>query len=336
MNSVSIGDLARVFQSRHLTTGLKSDLTRLGQELSTGIRSDISTAVSGDFGPIADIERLLTTLQARKTVTAEATILSASMQTALDAIQENGRSISPSLLSVQSNANAATRQVVARNARERFDMVVTALNTQAGGRTLFGGAATDRAAIATSADMLAALNVITAPETTAAGVVAAVDAWFDAPGGGFETIGYQGSASAAGPFQLDEGEVVNLDFRADASALRDVMKSFAMASLVADGTLAGDAVEQAELLALAGERLIAGDQSLTSFRAEIGMMQERIETASVRNSARQTSLEIARNDLIAVDPYETASRLEAAFTQLETYYAVTVRLSNLKFTDYMR
>ena len=336
MNSVSIGDMARIFQSRHLTTGLKADLTRLGQELSTGIRADISDVVAGDFGPIADIERLLTTLDARRNVTAEASILADTMQTTLDAIQKHGRATSLTLLSVQSNQSSATRQVTADNARERFDMIVTSLNTHAGGRTLFGGAATDRAALASADNMMAAISVAIAGQTTATGVAGVVDAWFDTPLGGFETIGYLGSKNALGPFQTGDGEKVGLDFRADNSAIREVLKGFAMASLVADGSFTGSSQEQSNLLTMSGERMINADQDLTTFRADLGMSQERIETASVRNSAQRTALEIARNDLISADPYETATKLEAAYTQLETYYTVTARLSRLKFTDFMR
>ncbi len=336
MSSISIGDLARTFQSRTLTTELKADLTRLGRELSTGIRSDISSALSGDFGPIADIKRLLTTLEARRTATIEADILTNTMQVSLEAVQENGREMSLSLLSLQGNQNAATHEMIANDARARFDMIVTSLNAHAGGRTIFGGAASDRAALASSSDMLAALVTATTGETTANGVIAAVDAWFDTPSGGFETMGYLGSENALGSFQLGEGEVVGIQARADDTALREVMKSFALASLAAEGVLSTNPSEQASLLTTAGQRMMGGDQDLTALRAEIGALQARIETASVRNAAQQTSLELARNDLISVDPFQTASELEAAYTRLETFYTVTVRLSRLTFTDFMR
>lgn len=336
MNSVSIGDMARMFQSRMLTTGLKMDLSRFGKELATGIHSDVSSAVSGDFGQLADIERLLTTLDARRNTTTEASTISASMQTVLDAIQENSRATSSNLLSMQSSENEATRKILASNARERFDMITSSLNTHAGGRTLFAGAATDSPAIASSADILAALNIATAAETTAAGVAGVVDAWFDTPLGGFETVGYLGSENPMGPFQIGEGNTIHVDFRADDPSLRDVLKGFALASLVAEGALSGSEQEQSELLNLAGEKLFASDQNLTTFRGQLGLQEEKIEVMTVQNSAQKSSLELMRNSLITVDPYETATKMEAAYSQLETYYTVTARLSSLKFTDYMR
>ncbi len=336
MNPVSIGDLARTFQGRQLTTGLKADLSRLTRELTTGVREDISTALSGDFGPMADIERLLTTLKSRQTAASEAGFVTQAMQTSLEAVQENGRALSSALLTVQSADNAATRQIISSNARVRFSMVTSSLNTHAGGRTLFGGGATDRAALASSSDMLAALKTAATGQTTAAGVEAIVDAWFDTPGGGFETVGYLGSVSPMGVFQMGEGERVQPDFRADDPALREVMKGFALAALVGEGVLTGNDAEELQLLNLAGERTIAADQSITAMRADIGIVQERIEASSTRIAAEKTALQLARNELIAVDPYEAASELEATYTQLETFYTVTARLARLNFTDFMR
>ena len=71
-------------------------------------------------------------------------------------------------------------------------------------------------------------------------------------------------------------------------------------------------------------------------RAEIGSAQAHIENASARNAAEKTALEISRNELVAVDPYETATRLEAVRNQLDTLYALTVRMSRLSLAEYMK
>lgn len=336
MNPVSIGDLARLFQGRQLAGSLKANLTRLSREMTTGLRDDISSALSGDFGPMADIERLLTTVKSRQTSASEAAFVTEAMQTSLESIQENGRALNSALLTVRDTDNATTRQAIAQNARERFSMLTDTLNTNIAGRTLFGGGATDRAAIASASDMLAALKAATAAETNADGVIAVVDDWFDTPGGGFETSGYLGSDTPMAVFQFGAGDRVQPDFRADDPALREVMKGFALAALVGEGTLAGNPTGQIALLRAAGERMVNADQALTSLRAELGLAQERIEDADTRLSAEQTSLELARNQLIAVDPYEAASELEATYSQLETFYTVTSRLARLNFTDFMR
>jgi len=332
----TIGDLARIFQSRQLTTGIKADISRLSEELTTGVRTDPIGSAVGDFGPRARMERLLTTLGARKTATSEAAFLTEVMQTTLDSVQENTRATGQSLLALTGNEYVALINVKASAARQGFDQVISALNSNAAGRTMFGGAATDRAALASADEILAALVSAVAAETTPAGVAQAVDDWFDTPGGGFETVAYLGSTAPMGAFQIGESDVVKPDIRADDPALRGVMKSFAMAALVTEGILAGTSDGPAGLLQIASERLVAADQSLTELRAGLGEMQEKIETATATNSAMETTIKLSRNDLIAVDPYETASRLEASYSQLETYYTLTARLSRLNFTDFLR
>ncbi len=331
----STGDLARIFQARRMTTGIKQDLARLGQELTTGIRQDIGTAVSGDFSPIARIEHTLATLQARKVVTDEAGFAASAMQVALETVQNSGRTTSQGLLSLQGNAGEANRTAAAQNARDHLETVIAALNTNVGGRSLFAGAATDRAALIDPATLMADLTAAVSGATTAADVVAGVDAWFDTPGGGFETTAYLGADEPMGAFQIAEGRSVSLDVRADDPALREMLKGLALAALVSEGVLAGNSIGQTTLLTTAGERLIAADHDLTALRADIGVVEEEIENVAVSNEARMTSLKISRNDLVGVDPYETASEMEAAYNQLETYYTVTARLARLKFTDYL-
>ncbi len=328
--------MARVFQSRLLTSGLKADISQLGQELTTGIRSDPLPKGSADFGPITRIERVLTTLEARRTVTAEANVVTDVMQTALGNVQENVRDGAQALLSLQGNAYDTVISVEASAARVRFEQVVSALNSNAAGRSMFAGAATDRPALANATDILTALQAAVASETTPAGVIQTVDAWFDTPGGGFEAMAYLGSNSPLGAFQISDDNTVRPDVKADDPALREAMKAFALTALAGEDIPSNAVGDRAALLQAAGEKLIAADQSLTVLRARLGQYQEQIEAAAAANDAMRTTLELSRNELIAVDPYETASRLEASYSQLETYYTLTARLSRLNFTDYLR
>ena len=64
--------------------------------------------------------------------------------------------------------------------------------------------------------------------------------------------------------------------------------------------------------------------------------EARVEDAAARLSARGTALEIARNDMSAADPYETATKLQNVQLQLETHYTLTARLSRLSLTEYLR
>ena len=332
----TFGDMASAFHSRTMSARLKSDMSRLGVELTTGIKTNIGAAVSGDFGPIAGIEHSLKTLESYKVATNEASTVASAMQHSLGAIQTQSQELSAGLLTATTSRGATLIKATAHDAEQKFLATVSQLNTNVMGRSLFSGAATDRPALAKGEDMLAALKVEIAGETTAAGVSARIDAWFDDPGGGFETVGYLGSDNPAGPIRLGNGETAELDMQADNQEIRDVLKAIAKSAVMADGALDGRIDEQLLLTKAAGEGLLTANDSFTLARANVGALEARIENVSTRNEAEKSALEISRNELIAADPYDTATELQAAYGQLESLYTVTARMSQLKFTDYMR
>jgi len=335
MTSISIGDLARTFQLRRYSTTLKSDLNRLGAELTTGQKSDLGASLAGDFGPLAGIERSLRTIAAYKTANTETAGLLAAAQSALEATQNMGEELTSGLLTAASARDSTLINATSQDARQKFSAVVSVLNTRVADRSLFAGAATDQPALATGDAMMEEIKLAIAGETTASGIVAAVDAWFDTPGGGFETTGYLGSTQDMGPLMIADGDKVQMSLRADDTVIRETLKGFALAGLVAEGALSGDIEAQAELVSTAAERMLTSDGDLTNMRARIGTIEARIENAQARNASEASAYELARAELVSADPYETATRLEAVYSQIETLYTVTARIANLSFADYM-
>jgi flagellar hook-associated protein 3 FlgL len=91
-----------------------------------------------------------------------------------------------------------------------------------------------------------------------------------------------------------------------------------------------------QVVGLAATSLLQNDTDRAFLRGNLGFAQARIEQAQTRNESEIAALEIARSDLLSIDPYEAATRLEAAQTQLETLYSVTARLSRLRLVDFLR
>lgn len=336
MNTFSIGDLANTFQVRRQTAGLKADLTRLSTELTSGRKTDLGAALAGDFGPYAGIERSLKAVAAYTTANTEAAGMLAASQLALENVQSIGDDLSPALLTASSARDVTLIGATAEDARQKLFAVVSTFNTSVADRTLFGGAATDRPALATGEEMLAELTLAVAGETSAAAIEAVVDSWFDDAGGGFETNGYLGSSDDMGPLLIAEDETVAIGVRADDQVVRDTLKGYALAALIAEGALDGNVEEQAALVSAAAEKMLTAEGDLTNLRARIGAVEARIENAQARNAAEAAAYEIARTELIGADPYETATELEAVYAQIETLYTVTARIAGLSFTDYMR
>ncbi|KEP70296.1 flagellar hook protein [Thioclava dalianensis] len=337
MAYLSIGDMAQNYTLRHHNAQLKSTLNRLSEEVVTGEKKDTGAALGGDFSAFSGINRSLTMLESYKIVTSEATLALDTMQASLGTIQSLSDQIGATILSSSNEANPTLVDAAVADASVMFDTVISALNTNAAGQYLFSGIARDTAPLPTPDDLLAALTTEIAGATTAQEVVSRVSDWFDAPpgGGGFLDTAYQGDDSQPVSYRVADSEVTQITSSAADPRLRDVLKGFAIAALTADGLFAGNAAMRGQLAAASGEAIMTGNYTLTSLVADIGAHQGRVADAATRNAAEGTALQIARNGLVAADPYETASALEAMTTQLETLYTLTGRLSRLTLADYI-
>jgi flagellar hook-associated protein 3 FlgL len=328
--------MAQGYLLRRQNVKLSSEMSRLAQELASGQTADLSRHLNGNYSYLGDIERNLRVLGGFDTAAKEARLFTGAMQSSLELVQTTTSELSAILISARNTALPEAMSAMSTKAAGEFDTLVSALNTTIAGRTLFGGARTDATALASSDDIMSAVKAAVAGEVTMAGILAAVDNWFDAPGGGFATIGYMGDTNGLAPFHLGEGEAIDLDLRADDAAIRALLKHTSIAAIAADPSQGYPPDLQAELLSTAGENLISAQSKLTQIRADLGYAEERIDETATRIAAERTSLEYAKGELLAADPYETATRLESVQFQLESLYTATVRLSQLSLVGYMR
>lgn len=331
----TLGDLSSTFLLSRQTFALKSEVQRRSSELATGKASDLSRAVRGDYRALSEVTRGLALAETERITIAEARGFAGAAQLALGIAQDQTEALSGTLLAVPATPTLPTLAGAGSTARMALDAVIGALNEKTADRAIFAGDATDGAALAPAETMMADLEAAVAAETTAAGVIAAVDAWFDTPGGGFDQSGYTGSASALAPFRLGENESASLDVTAADPGLRAVLKGVALAALLDGPTLAGDVAAREEVARAAATRTIAASGELTEIRAGLGATEATIEAASVRRETETAALEEARGTLTGVDPFEAATRLESARTQLETLYALTARVSRLSLVNYL-
>lgn len=337
MSFASLGDLAQHFQLRRQNVEVQKSIQSLTREMTTGVRSDLPKALGGDFTTLGAIERSLGAIKSWNVATSEASLFAGTLQESLGTVQDLGTGIASSLAASGSTASANAIDALAIDTKSRFQSAVAALNTQVTGRYLLSGSATDHPPLASADDMLAALQTATAGIATVNGVVAAVDAWFDAPAGsgGFLDLAYGGSAAPPGPFPIGDGESAGITTTAADPRIVTTLKGFAMGALVATGTLAGDTAARGSLLQNSGTRLLGAGNGLVAMRAEIGGTEARVAAAATRNAAAAGTLELARTKLVSADPYDTATALEQAQTQLQTLYTLTARLSKLSLADYL-
>ncbi|SMR82305.1 flagellar hook-associated protein 3 FlgL [Aliiroseovarius halocynthiae] len=336
MSIPTFGDMASTFLSRRHNTQMRQELTRLSTEMSTGRKTDLGSSTTGGIGAVAGIEHSLKLMAAHKQATTEARLMADTTQVALTTIHTQALDLSNGLIAARSANNATLLQTTAVDAEQKFASIISKLNTDAGGRSLFAGSATDQPALADADTIIGELMTAIAGEVTATGIAAQIDDWFNTPGGGFETLGYLGADESYGPIRLGNGETATLPVRANDDEIRGLLSAVAKTVVLAQGALNGDLDQQQTLAEMSSNALLGAIDRTTLLQARVGAVEARIENAVAHNTAEQQALELSYNNLTAADPYETATRLEQLYGQMEAMYMTTARLSKLSFTDYMR
>lgn len=331
MNSLSLGDLANSLMLQQRGSALKTEMSRLTQELTSGQTSDVKGVLAGNYSYLVGIETGLSTLKADKVATTEASQFTNSMQLVLGTVQDQAMGFATDLITVASGGLDSVAVQTGNEALEVLKSTIGAFNTSIAGRSLFAGAATDKLPLGDAEDVIAELRTVLAGVTGASSKLLEIDNWFSDPAG-FEATIYHGSNSGVAPFDLSASEALTVDIKATDEGIRDTLKNLAIAS---DDIVDVDAAEREVLLRTAGERLLTNQDDLTAIRAKVGYAEARIESIATRNASESVSLEYAKGSLLEADPYETAIRLEEVQFQLQSLYTVTAKTSKLSLVNFL-
>ena len=331
MSLTSIGDLAQSFVLRRSMGATKAEIQRLTRETTSGLVTDVVRHLKGDLGALGAVRADLRRTESLQTARAAAQLFVDGQQTVLQELNDRAAALAAPLISAGSSGQSSTLTTMALNAHAALDETVQALNTQVAGRSLFSGTATDQPALPGSAALLASLRGAVSGLTSAHAISAAVDDWFAAPTG---FAAAYGGDRPIGQLTIAKGQEVTLTLTAEAPAIRESLRGFALATLAGDAGLP-DAT-RSELMSIAGEALLSAGAARADLAADLAVAQNRISEAQAQNSSAATALGIAEVDLIGIDDYDAATRLSAAQSRLETIYAITTRLSALSLVNYLK
>ena len=168
MTLPSIGDLTLPTLLRNRAFDAKTDVTRLSQELSTGITQNKSEAVRYDFAALSGIERSIAMAESFRTSANEAGLFVEAAQGALGLVQSQ---VEDSFAAISLAVNAGTQTSIDASRNEvnsRFRAAVSALNQSIGGRSLFAGRTTDAPPLADAQTIIDALQPVALASATAA------------------------------------------------------------------------------------------------------------------------------------------------------------------------
>ncbi|MBD3764387.1 MAG: flagellar biosynthesis protein FlgL [Rhodobacterales bacterium] len=326
----SIGDLGMALLLRRNSVRIETDLMRLTEEMATGRVADVTRHLNGNLSALAAIDASRARLAAFAGPVAQATLFTRIQQESLGLIDQTATDLSSGLILATDTGDPTQIQGLATDAAQDFAAALGALNARAGETVVFSGTAAGTAAVLPADQILAALDAVVAGATTGAEVMARVTDWFADP------ANWYAGGDPRGPMDVGPQAEVTLDVTAADPALRDTLAAMAAVAMIDRGALAGDPQAQSELARAAGETLLAGQSARVDLAARLGTVEARIAEAGTRNEAEIAALDMARNNLVLADPYETAVALEEAQLRLETLYALTARLSGLSLAEYLR
>ncbi|MDZ7906059.1 MAG: flagellin [Cypionkella sp.] len=333
MTTISYGDLAQSFLLRRQNVTTKTEMQLLQTEVVTGQSRDITAKVRGDVVPLAGLDASVARLNGYQTLAREQLLVMGAMQTALNTVHDLSSNLAEFLIGVSTGVSETRVAAAGTTARSNLETVVSALNTRFGDRSIFSGMATSSPALADANSLLSAAETAITGLTAPADIETALGAWFDSPTG-FEANVYQGGAPLA-PLSVAAGEEASMPITALDPAIKATLKGLTMAALLDRGLLAGNFEERQNIANRAGLSLLQTNTDRAYLTGRLGAVEAQVQAAAARNSAEVTSLEIVRNDITLVDPYEAASKLQDTQSQLEKIYTLTARMTRLSLMDYL-
>jgi len=336
MTWLSLGSLALPHQLQRQGVQLRNEISQLGVELTSGQSSDPAQHLRGETGALSVLTARLSRLDAYEQ---NARMLSARAeitQTALGRANSARERVSSGMLAASVvSADSASLTSAGVAAQGALQDVITSLNQRFGGQALFSGVATDATPLPDVASLMGAVLPLVSGLDSAAAVSSAVQSAFMSPGGLFETSLYQGGDVASGAL-LDTGSNAPAQPTAADPALRGLLAGLVTSALTADPAMSLG-LDQRRALAQSGAEALLGNASgLSALQGQIGETQALLDGKLLQYQTEQDALTTARQDLIGIDPYKAATRLEEARTQLETLYTVTARTARLSLAEYLR
>jgi len=327
-------DLARQFVSQSQAQTLKSAQTKLSTELATGQTSDPVRHLNADMSVLADMKQKIATAKSYRQTNQEVSHFLDVTQTTLSALKNTATEFLTAIQIGMESELPSTKAHIQNEADRTLSFVVNALNTAVAGRHAFSGQLTSTPPLISPSDLKAEIRTLIGGLTTSNDIQSALEDYFRA-GGQFETNAYQGSSLDLHPIQISENTSIRPDFRADDVSIRSLLEStfLSMAAVETPGLSLND---KRELLTAAQSISMTARDQFVDISGQVGLMQYQVEKSQTEISAQISTAELVQNELLTVDAFDTASRLEEINTRIEFLYTVTARARNLSFLEFMR
>lgn len=319
-------------QSRQ-NADIRARLQTVGQETITGRRSDVVQATQGRVGEAFLLEKASSDITRQRSMADLASARVSGTASSISTIRETVLEFASSSRVTLAQEGVADLVLVSETSFDNLSHVMSALNSRSGSRYLFGGTQSANSPLASANDLTDAIKaqISGAPDTATA--IAAIDDYFNQPGGAFETDTYSGSAAEGPRLHVTDSKSFDPLPKANDQVFRDVMQGMA---LIAAAQEAPNQADQIELMEAGLSFLDRSSSALLSLESRIGAAQQGIERVD-QNLEREFQLvSTAQNQMLGRDVFDAAAELQALEGQLEASYTVTGRLGSLSLVNFLR
>ncbi|UWQ22472.1 hypothetical protein [Jannaschia sp. W003] len=314
--------------------GTRELVSRLGAEMATGRVADPAEALRHDFSALGLAERELHLAGSLEQSIGKGLRVMAAADAALGGIGDEIERLGDELVPFVTGSAGVPMDDLAASAWEGFERIVALMNARLDDGAIFAGGRRDAEATGSAAAIRADVEALAAGAADADDLQARVAAYF-APSGDFAANRVVPSAPDAFGFRIEADRSVAFDMRAGDAGFRDALGAVARIAALAASPHAETPEAQAYLATGAPAALATATDGVIGLRAAAGRTAAALDRGTAALEDRVARAAEARNALVGVDPYETATRLEEEAARLETIYTLTARLSRLRLTDYL-
>jgi flagellar hook-associated protein 3 FlgL len=202
----------------------------------------------------------------------------------------------------------------------------SALNVRFGERFLFAGDATATQPFPAPDDLLSDIQQLATTATDATSFEAALDTYFNTPGGGWQQSVYGGTLTSSDPDAVSGND----------PALVELVRALSVMAISDPASSPSLLSQNPGIAETAASRLSSGLTALTNLRSDKGVIQEAIDAQKESLDIEETIFTSAFNALTGRDQYEAAAALQELETTLEASYTLTSRLASLSLLNFLR
>ncbi len=298
----------------------------VAQEAVTGQHGDLTKHLGGGIGNAMLAQKAVDDISTQRTQLDLRAGRLTITQISLSKVHDGVEGLDVRMISALGIGDITGRNLAARDASTALGDTFAALNVRHGDRYMFSGEATATAPFGDPADLLADLRQIAVDAPDAAAFEAAIDAYFLAEDGPWQTAIYRGTANAP------DGESVT----ATDPAITELISGLAVLALSGSGEDLPLLRQSPALVESAAARISSGRTALTALRSEVGVHEDRIARSQEALDTEEVVLKSVLGSLTGRDQYEAASELKQIEASLEASYLLTTRLSNLSLLNFLR